>query len=164
MLRRHRVSMVGATYFVTACVLDRKPVLTLPAVASAVNDELRGCEASGHIQLLASALMPDHIHALLRLTGNLAVQRVLARIKAKTRAALAGADAQWQPNFFEHRLRPDEPLEPVVRYVFQNPYRKRLLTLDAKWPWFWQSAEIAAWFNPTINNGLPFPEWLAIDE
>ncbi len=104
--------------------------------------------------------MPDHLHLLVRLTGNLGIARCIARLKSKTRPHLSVHDLAWQPNFYEHRLRPDDAIEEVVRYIFLNPYRAGVVSIDAPYRWFWLGTEDAVWFKPGTNHGRPFPEWL----
>lgn len=104
--------------------------------------------------------MPDHLHLFVKLTGALGISRCVARFKAKTSRALNAAGLVWQANFFEHRLRANEAVGPVLRYLHLNPYRKALLGTGAKWPWFWLGAEDASWFDATLDDGKPQPEWL----
>jgi REP element-mobilizing transposase RayT len=104
--------------------------------------------------------MPDHLHLFVRLTGTLAISRCVARLKSKTNPVLHAKDMSWQGNFHEHRLRPDDPVESVIRYLHLNPYREKLVSTTEVWPWFWLGNEEAAWFVPLLDNENPFPEWL----
>lgn len=159
-LRRFRVSLEDTSYFLTLCVKERRPVLSLPSVAEALIAEWRARERDGHIQLRVFTVMPDHMHVLVRITGRPGVSRMVGRVKSKTKPVIAAGSAAWQPNFFEHRMRADEPLEPVVRYMHLNPYRAGLAHSSEIWPWFWCAPDIEAWFVPGTNEGAPFPEWL----
>ena len=104
--------------------------------------------------------MPDHLHLLVRLTGNLTITRCVARLKAKTRPTLLSRNLSWQANFFEHRLRDGDLVEDVLRDIFLNPYRNGVTAINDSYRWFWLSKEDESRFKPGTDNGLPFPEWL----
>ncbi|MBI2516170.1 MAG: transposase [Opitutae bacterium] len=159
-LRRHRISLSGATYFLTLCTQERKPRLTCDPVAGAIRTEVADIETSGHWTPRGAVIMPDHFHVLVTLGRTLPLGQVIARFKTKTRAALAGVGARWQDNYYEHRLRPDEPVENVLHYLYLNPYRNRLLPAHEVYPLFWLGAEEANWFTPLLDDGRPFAEWL----
>ena len=102
--------------------------------------------------------MPDHLHLFIRLSDSLSLSRCIARFKTKTNPILQGIG--WQANFYEHRLRPDDSSEDVLRYIFLNPYRGNLVSPGKTYPWFWLGKEEASWFTSLTGDGLPFPEWL----
>ncbi len=160
-LRRYRVTIPGASYFFTLCTHDRVAGLNRNTPAAAIRAELTALERDATFVVQAAVIMPDHLHLLGIVTDQLTVGQIVGRLKAKTRTALATADLCWQGNFYEHRLRPDEPLEDVVRYLFLNPHRARLLSPTEICPWFWLGPTEAAWFRPTLDDDRPFPAWLA---
>lgn len=104
--------------------------------------------------------MPDHVHLLVTLGERLSLGQCVGRLKAKTRFLLSTASLRWQGNYFEHRLKADEPIETVLRYMFLNPYRANLLKLAEAYPWFWLGSAETEWFRPQTNHDRPFPEWL----
>lgn len=104
--------------------------------------------------------MPDHLHLLGQLTGELSVSRCVARLKSKTRLLLLEQAIPWQGNVYEHRLRPEEPTDMVIRYIFLNPLRAGLAVIGAAYPWFWLGDDAKSWFMPLADDGRPFPEWL----
>lgn len=104
--------------------------------------------------------MPDHIHLLVTLGSRLTLGQAIGRLKTKTRAALAEANLIWQGNYYEHHLRPDDLSEDVIRYIFLNPYRAKLLPINERYPWTWLGAEEQNWFMPMTDVERPFPEWL----
>lgn len=159
-LRRKRVSNVGASYFVTLCTADRQCGITTPTIATDIWAEVSAIESDGHWVFRAGVIMPDHVHLLVQLGETLTISRTIARLKAKTKRALESISAKWQPNFYEHRLRPDDLVENVVRYIFLNPYRTRLVGERETYRWFKLGAQEAEWFMPDTEKGAPFPEWL----
>ncbi len=130
-------------------------------MASAIQTEIAAREADGHWRIRAGVIMPDRLHLLAALTGSLALGRVVARLKAKTRAMLASADrVRWQGNYYDRRLRPDDSVEDILRYLFLNPYRAGLLPATGRCPLFWLHPDEAAWFKPLLDDERPFPDWL----
>ncbi len=104
--------------------------------------------------------MPDHLHLLIQLSSQLPLGRCVARLKVKTNSALSAVHLAWQTNFYEHRLRPDDAVETVIRYIFLNPYDAGLLASNESYPYFWLGAEEASWFLYKTGDGKPLPEWL----
>ncbi len=104
--------------------------------------------------------MPDHLHLLIRLTGDMTLSRCVARLKAKTRNALAPQNLAWQQNFYEHRLRPGDTVEEVLRYIFLNPYRGGLVTSSQTYDYFWLGADELSWFKPLPQDRRPIADWL----
>jgi putative transposase len=160
-LRRGRVSIAGATYFITLCTHERRAGLTDHPCSTAITAQLRAIECDHAAEVTAAIIMPEHVHFLLILTGNLAIGQIVARLKFKTRLVLASIGLRWQGNYFEHRLRSADMLEDVIRYMFLNPYAAGLLPREQKYLLFWTSDAVASWFDPTLDDGRPFPEWLA---
>lgn len=159
-LRRYRVTIPDASYFLTLCTHDRAAGLNRPETAAAIKEQICALEGDAAFVLQAAVIMPDHLHLLGIVTGQLSVGQIVGRLKAKTRAGLLAAGLRWQGNFFEHRMRPEDPLEDVLRYLFLNPYRAHLLSPTETYPWFWLGPTEAAWFRPTLDDDRPFPEWL----
>jgi putative transposase len=159
-LRRHRISQSGTSYFLTLCSAQRREGLTHAHLPGFIRAELTAIEADGHWKLRAGVLMPDHLHLLVCLTGQLPLGRCVARLKAKTKPALQAEDLRWQGNFYEHRLCPNESVEDVVRYLFLNPHRENRIANGESYPWFWLGHDEAAWFVAGTDRGRPFPEWL----
>ena len=160
-LRRGRWSESGATYFLTLCTRDRREGLTRPEIATALRSELSSCEYDRHCRVSAGVIMPDHLHLLVELTGALGLSRVVARVKAKTRTVLNAVMIEWQSNFYEHRMRPDDPKAAVLRYIMLNPFRAGLIDEDEKYAWAWMHADEAQRFDSSaFDEGKLFPAWL----
>ncbi len=120
-LRSGRVSVAGATYFVTLCTQARAAVLTQSETGAKVLETLRELHVAGDAEILAATIMTDHAHLLFTLGVRLRFGQVVA--KCKTLARDCGR-AAWrrQEDGFEHRLRPPESAEDYAFYIFMNPY------------------------------------------
>ena len=104
--------------------------------------------------------MPDHMHLFLNTSGRLSLGQILGRLKAKTRLWLLDENLCWQGNYYEHRLGPEDRAEDVLRYIFLNPYRSKLLGQGDTYPHFWQCSDDAEWFQPALDDHRPLPDWL----
>ena len=157
-LRRHRESVPGSLYFVTANTRDRRTGLCdsefweqsfLPAV--------EGSPSS----LLAAVLMPDHFHWIFRLAGDLA--STMRSCKGPLSVPLRRRGLRWQDGYFEHRIRESEDLHRFLRYMLANPYRAGLIPLTETWPyWFCDDKETGN-FTRTTQGGKPYAEWLDVE-
>ena len=159
-LRRFRTSLSDASYFLTLCTAGRTPGLTQDNIPDRIRAEIDSIESDGHWSQRAGVIMTDHLHLLVQLTGELPVHRCVARLKSKTRACLLEHGVSWQPNFYEHRIRVEDSVEDVVRYIFLNSHRDSSSENCAPYPWFWLGADEQSWFTQRTDNGRPFPDWL----
>lgn len=159
-LRRFRISSPGADYFLTVNLADKNGPNLTPVARHAVRAEIEAIENSGHWHVRGAVIMPDHLHLLATLGPSLPISRAVARLKSKTRAALAAANTCWQDNYYEHRLRPHEDVGKVLLYIFLNPYRAALIPAAEQYPWFWLGHAEKEWFEPGLSDGRPFAEWL----
>ena len=158
-LRRGRCSQRGATYFMTFCVVDRKPVL-IPDVAHGLVAEAQQMVREGIWTLRCITVMPDHVHLLIILGAYLTLAQSVTRLKVKAKPAINVKAGRWQSNFYDHRLRANDSLEATMRYIWMNPYRKNLIPVTEEWPWSYCRPEDWECFKGSTDSGYPFPEWL----
>jgi putative transposase len=158
-LRRGRVSVPGANYFVTLCVEPRLPLL-VESRAREASRELHSLHDDGCWHLRCATVMPDHIHVFFTLGRVLMLSQVVARLKTKTQAGLRRLKADWQDNYYDHRLRPEDSVESTIRYIHLNPYRAGLITAQEQWPHFYCCQEDWSWYLTLADDGKPPAEWL----
>ena len=70
LLRKGRASIANQHYFITATVLDRKPILNKKELAEIIFNSLHWLENQGSIWLDAAVVMPDHLHFVAGLHRN----------------------------------------------------------------------------------------------
>jgi len=161
-LRRGRVSLAGATYFLTICTNNRGAGLTTPQLARSVLYELRTMQTDEVWSVRCAVVMPDHMHLLIELGVKLCLGKAVSRLKAMTSACLRAGGIDWERGFFDHRLRTADDILDVLLYIYLNPYRAGLCARTESWPWFHCHPDDWAWFRGYLNADRPPPEWLAM--
>lgn len=159
-LRRGRVSIPGAEYFLTICTDGRRPGLSAPAMAATIITEACAMEGDATWQLRCMVVMPDHIHLLVLLGRRLMLGKCVARLKAKTAARLKAVDVAWERDFHDHHVRLDEESLDLFLYIFLNPYRAGFCDRGDRWPWYYCCIGDWRWFKDCLQNERPAPEWL----
>jgi REP element-mobilizing transposase RayT len=81
-------------------------------------------------------LMPDHLHALISFTCR--SKDIAQTIGDWKRWLHRTASIDWQPQYFEHRLRGDREHLDKAAYILQNPVRKGLVSKWQDWPYLWR--------------------------
>jgi putative transposase len=125
------------TYFVTFCVQDRKRVFIDPVLAAISRDELKRFRDRGWFWLFAFAVMPDHLHLLVRLPD---ASRTLGRIIATLKSSIqfkcrqVGVKLDWQDYFYDHVVRQNEQVEEIASYILRNPERAGLVKQGEAYP------------------------------
>ncbi len=158
-LRRGRVSMPHAEYFVTVCLQPRRAVL-VPDFAAVLQSEAQRLAADGGWTLRCLTVMPDHLHLFFILGERLTLSQAMARLKTKTQMFVRPHGTDWQDNFYDHKVRREDSIESIIRYIYLNPYRAGLIQPAESWPYFYCREEDWAWFQGLTDSGQPFPEWL----
>jgi len=108
--------------------------------------------------------MPDHIHTLFTLKQNLSLAQTQAKFKSATKDWLEKSSLVWQDNFYDHWVRQTDFLEPFARYIFLNPYRKKLLPRKSQWPgWVLNREETPEFLQHLVDGAFPPAEWIIED-
>lgn len=157
-LRQCRVSIENRSYFITACTDDRRPLFNDAIVAELIFDRLYQLEIEYHlIELTASIIMPDHIHALFQLQTDATINEVMQRFRGSSAHAinvmLGRRGTVWQRGYFERRLRLNESLVSVLQYMWHNPQPpgRHFRCRTEVWQWFrayvQEPPEYASWMH-----------------
>ena len=91
--------------------------------------------------------MPDHVHVVLTPLVNqtkrevYSLAEIMDAIKGtsahKLNRELTRAGKVWQTESFDRVLRSSEKLDEKIRYVLDNPVRKRLVERANQYRWAW---------------------------
>ena len=125
-----------ATYFVTfRSSLSQE--LPLPARDVVIEEFLASDKRS--IDLDAVVVMPDHVHAILRLLGCEKLSRVLQMIKGRSSRRINQLFKReghvWMDETFDHIIRHEAELEEKIAYIQQNPVKSGLVTSSEDYRW-----------------------------
>ena len=150
-LRKNRISISGARYFITCVTKDRQAGLTTDTIWT---QRLQLCRSS-EANFYAVVCMPDHFHALFVLPSDTTPGAIARSLKGPLTPYLRKENLSWQKNFFEHRLRETDETEPYLRYMLCNPYRAQLISNHEVWPYWKILSENAQWFVDKFPKQRP---------
>jgi len=96
--------------------------------------------------LLAFAVMPDHVHIVLKPSSAARLGRIVQLIKGRFARRYNQGDgragAVWQSRYHERALRSERELFAAIEYVHENPVAAGLATMASDFPWSSASGEI----------------------
>jgi putative transposase len=102
---------------------------------------------NGVYRLHAFVLMPDHFHVLLTPAQDTTLERAVQMIKGGSARVLGlGRKLRfpvWQRGFSDHRIRDAADYASHIRYIEQNPIRKRLVVEARAYRWSSVSGQYA---------------------
>jgi putative transposase len=130
-LLRGRTSIPGQMYLITTVTHGRQPLFSDLRFGRMIVSGMRAFETQQIAQTLAFVVMPDHLHWLLRLDGQLTLSNLMRLLKGRTGRAVnqlrQSQEPVWQHGFHEHAVRTEESLVGIARYVIMNPVRAGLV-------------------------------------
>jgi len=131
-----------------SCALQDDEIASVLAETLALFDEKR-------YRLFAWCIMPNHVHAVVRIFPTDRLSQVLHSWKsytAKTANRILGRTGEfWQREYYDHLLRDGGEFERAVRYVVENPAKAGL----RDWRWVWvreQDARATAGEAPALRS------------
>jgi REP element-mobilizing transposase RayT len=111
-------------YHVVTATRDREPVFSDVACARIVVDALQFVRRE-RAYLLAYALMPDHMHAVLVPRDGHSISQVMQTIKGYTARAINEQHGRqgrlWQRSFHDRTIRDERQLFDTIEYIHMNP-------------------------------------------
>jgi putative transposase len=135
-LRVNRLKHESATFFITKCLLPKKPIINadatqviVSAFAFAVRNE--------RIYLRAFVVMPDHWHALFALRELWILPKfmhaLMSHIAGKTSKLLSHHQTSWQDSYYDTFVKTTKQFEYVAEYIELNPVTKGLVERPEQW-------------------------------
>ena len=103
-------------------------------IAQTVQDALKHFHGE-HYELIGWAIMPNHVHVVVRPLGTHQLPEILHSWKSFTakeaNKALGRSGPFWQDEYYDHLIRDEEDFHHALQYVIDNPERAGL----PDWPW-----------------------------
>ncbi len=155
---------------ITFSCLGRKSFLARPRPCHWLLDAIGSARAKLGFHLWAYVIMPNHVHLVLW-PREATMDRILKSIKLPVTksalrwarhespvamAAMAGVESDgrvhyrfWLPGGgYDRNLRSDSDVHMKIKYVHENPVRRRLVARLEDWPW-------SSWHTyQGVGNGL----------
>ena len=155
MVRYRRNRIAGATYFFTVTLRDRRSDLLVREI-EALREAWRKAASRVPHTIIAAVVMPDHLHAVIRMDDDTAnYPRLWQDIKKgfTRRTSPPGSESAWQSRYWEHTVRNDAALQSCVDYVHINPLKHGLVNALADWP--------HSTFHRYVSEGWLPADWAA---
>ena len=154
--RRHYVP--GMPVFVTFVTKNREPWLKQDGCAEMLMDSMRRAKSMWSYQHMAVAILPDHVHWILRPDAPAELSSIVASVKRDMSWRMKDRGRTtplWQARFWDHVIRDPEDLARHMNYVHFNPVKHGIVSRAADYPF----SSFAAW----VRRGVYPMEWGQID-
>ena len=136
--RVKRLLVTNRIFFITVNLRKNLPRFTedeFSLLVAAVEESRRKLDFS----LCGYVLMPDHWHALIRVSHPLTISRVVQNIKWISARRLNqhrnSTGPVWQHQFWDRFVRHEKEFGHRLAYMHRNPVRKGLVKHPEEWKW-----------------------------
>jgi REP element-mobilizing transposase RayT len=133
-----RFGLEGDCYHVTAATRKRQPVFVDPAAAQVVFDALQFIRIR-RAYLLAYAIMPDHLHALVVPRPSFTLSQLMQTLKGFSSRRInqirGTRGPLWQQGYYDRVIRDDDQLETAIEYIEHNPVSAGIVAATKDYLW-----------------------------
>jgi putative transposase len=140
--RQHRLPVVlyqgYVTVAFTCCIKNKTVVFTAREIFDMFSDILFKEASCHYCDIISYIFMPDHCHLLLQGKSEKAdTLKAIYMFKQKTGFWFSQhiKNICWQKDFYDHILRTDEEINKHVKYMLDNPVRKKIVEDWKVYPW-----------------------------
>jgi putative transposase len=134
-----KVLSSARVFFVTTKTSMARRLLQSERNAMLLIDVLRSNVATGKFQLHDFVIMPDHVHLLMTLPGDVTIERAMQLIKGgfsyRLKRDFGYQGEVWQRGFSEVRIRDGQSFLQHRAYIVQNPVKAGLADSAEQWPY-----------------------------
>jgi putative transposase len=119
---------VRATF--TLCIKDKKRIFTASTIIDRFLTDLKDVEVKYECINWVYVFMPDHLHLIMEGKSDKSdLWKMIVLFKQMTGFCFSKntPGIKWQKDFYDHIHRKDEDLKKQIRYILENPQRKKLV-------------------------------------
>jgi putative transposase len=147
LLRKGRYSKPGYYYFITTSTYKKANFLNTKQHFEIIFNSLKFLEKKGRIELHFVIVMPDHIHAVLKLLEDQTLKYIMRSFKGYTgnmiKQSLDVTNQHiWQSQYYDHLIRKNESYTEIMKYCLYNPVRKGIVKEPQDYPFWWCKYEL----------------------
>jgi putative transposase len=159
----HRVKILGATYFFTVNLLERRTSLLTEHIDQ-VREAVAWVRKQHPFHIDAWVVMPEHMHAMWTLPQDdsdyalrwASIKRQFSKaLPVEERRSLVrrkrGERGIWQRRFWEHLIRDDLDYQRHIDYIHYNPVKHGHAKRVVDWPY--------STFHRYVEQGVYSPDW-----
>jgi putative transposase len=126
-------------FFVSTKTSMARHLLQSERNAGLLIDVLRSNVVAGRFQLHDFVIMPDHLHLLMTLPGDVTIEKAMQFIKGgfsyRLKREFGYQGEVWQRGFSEVRISDGQSFLQHRAYITQNPVKARLVDLAEQYPY-----------------------------
>ena len=126
-------------YFVTSRTWQSRRLFINSDICRLFVESLVQYRDLGRYALHAFVVMPEHFHVLITPAQDVTLERAVQFIKGGSAHRIGNERSMnfplWQRGFSDHRVRDFEDYETHVRYIDQNPVKRRLVESAKDYEW-----------------------------
>jgi len=123
------------TYHVTAVTTQRHSLFQVTAKAELLQQTIFDYRSQGRFLLHAFVIMPDHFHVLITPAPDVSLEKAVQFIKGGFSFRLKNKFDVWMRSFNESQIVTEEKFVACVRYIEDNPIRKKLVSRAEDYPY-----------------------------
>lgn len=130
---------IPGTYFITSRTWESRAIFKVAPPCEIFVESLLHYREAGAYRVHGFVLMPDHFHLLLTPSNETSLERAVQLIKGGSARAIRERRVfrfpVWQRGFSDHRIRDSADYALHLRYLEQNPVKKRLVLQQGEYRW-----------------------------
>lgn len=127
------------TYFVSSRTWESRALFVHTETCQLFVDSLMHYRQEGAYLLHAFVLMPDHFHLLVTPSPGKTIERAIQYVKGGSARKFSLERnfhfPVWQRGFSDHRVRDWADYQNHLRYILDNPVRKKLAAIPEEYLW-----------------------------
>jgi|SRR5271157_17621 len=134
-----QIVRTSRTFFVTTKTSVGRALLQSDRNAKLFIDVLRSYVAGKKFKVHDFVVMPDHVHLLITVSGEISIEKAVQFIKGgfsyRLKKELGYCGEVWQRGFSEVRVNDEGSFAKHREYIAQNPVKRGLVSDPQKYPY-----------------------------